>query len=103
MSSLAGALDDYRPSRSSITPLKREDYSSHHDTQDVDLSAHARTMMEQDWKPLKQEDSKIKVQGEDAEMDDLFGNDEDVEEAQPSAYVYPNDITSPSLCFSYHL
>jgi RNA polymerase-associated protein LEO1 len=41
---------------------------------------------------VKQEDSKPKIQEEDAEMDDLFGNDEDVEEVQPLPYVYQLDI-----------
>ena len=90
MSSLAGALDD---SKSSLSPLKREDYSSRYHAQDIDMYSPTLTMVKQDGIPLKheqaikQEDLKTKVQEEDAEMDDLFGNDEDVEEAQPSACV----------------
>lgn len=94
MSSLAGALDESAP-RSSQIPLKREDYDVRHDSQDFEMQPAGRVKQEH---PLKQElsvkleDSKLKAQGEDVEMDDLFGNDEDVEEVQPFAYVFHNDL-----------
>jgi len=79
MSSLAGALDDYYPSTSAQSTLKREVDSSRHGSQDVNM--HSPTPR------VKQEDVKPKLQGEDTEMDDLFGNDEDVEEVQPLTCV----------------
>jgi RNA polymerase-associated protein LEO1 len=96
MSSLAGALDDYPPSRSSQSPLKREENSSGHDSQDVEMYSPTRKVKQElpvkQEQSVKQEDLKPKVQGEDAEMDDLFGNDEDLEEVQPLACVLHNDI-----------
>lgn len=93
MSSLAGALDDY--STSSQNPLKREDNSSSHDLQDVEMYSPTHKVKQElpvkQEQSVKQEDLKLKIQGEDAEMDDLFGHDEDVEEVQPLVTA-----TSPS-------
>jgi RNA polymerase-associated protein LEO1 len=81
MSSLAGALDDYLPQRSSQINLKHEDGSPRHDIEMYSPTSRV------EQEPVKKEDLKQRTQGDDAEMDDLFGNDEDVEEAQPATYV----------------
>jgi RNA polymerase-associated protein LEO1 len=79
MSSLAGALDDYLPTRSSQIDLKHED---RHDIEMASPRVEQEPVKHEH--PVKKEDLK---QRDDAEMDDLFGNDEDVEEAQPTTYV----------------
>lgn len=95
MSSLAGALDDY--STSSQNPLKREDNSSSHDLQDVEMYSPTHKVKQElpvkQEQSVKQEDLKLKIQGEDAEMDDLFGHDEDVEEVQPLVCVFLNGVS----------
>lgn len=73
MSSLAGALDDTKPSTSHLLP-KREEHPTYPRVAEQDV--------EMDSIPHGQ----AKPQEEDEEMDDLFGND-DVEEAKQDQWV----------------
>lgn len=67
MSSLAGALDDVRPSSSQKT-VKNE-HSLAGPSEDIEMQSEGSQADEE-------------AQDADEEMDDLFGNDNDVEESK---------------------
>ncbi|KAF9462935.1 Leo1-like protein-domain-containing protein [Collybia nuda] len=80
MSSLAGALDDFRPSNSH--QVVKNEHSFPGPSEDIEMQS---------------EDSEADEEAQDAgeEMDDLFGNDNDIEESKPAPEVVSPSASAP--------